>query len=180
MDKKKYILDQTKQDDSFLDNDIPYLYPHIRVVVLVKNKIFLVPNNDLYNLYGEKKMYYPFTGDIFYEESPKVGANRLIQEIIGRKLELRDLLDGPFLWPERKRLVFLFLALLDTVDVFRNTTIEGGELWTILGIKNALFTKKFSSCLVDELDFLEKVVFPIHKLMVDEKHDNCSRSYGFR
>ncbi len=162
MDKKKYILDQTKQDDSFLDNDIPYLYPHVRVVVEIKDKIYLILNNDSYSLYGENLLDHPFTGDIFYEESPKVGANRLIQEIIGRKLELRDLLDGPFIWPERKRLVFLFLALLDTVDVFRNTTIEGGELWTIPDIKNALFTKKFSSCLVDELDFLEKVVLPVY------------------
>lgn len=163
MDEKKCILEQIKQDDSFSDNNIPYLYPHVRIIVLIKDKIYLIPNNDSYTLYGKNKMYYPFTGDIFYEESPKVGANRLIQEIIGRKLELRDLLDGPFIWPERKRLVFLFLALLDTVDIFRNTPIEGGKLWTIPDIKDALFTREFSDCLVDELDFLEKVVLPYNK-----------------
>ena len=163
MDEKKCILDQIKQDDSCSDNDIPYLYPHVRIIVLIKDKIYLIPNNDSYSLYGENILDHPFTGDLFYEESPEDGSNRLIEGKIGKKIELRKLLDGPFIWPERKRLVFLFLALLDTVDVFRNTPIEGGELWTIPDIKDALFTRKFSDCLVDELDFLEKVVLPYNK-----------------
>ena len=154
------IVGQVRRDESFSDTDTPYLHPHVRIVILVKDKIFLSFNEDPYTLCGKNSMDHILTGDLFYGESVEDCANRLMQEKIGKRLELRSLLKVPFTWEKRKRLVFLFLAFLDTDDVLKNISIKEGRLWSIPEIREYLSTGKFSECLVEELDFLEKIVIP--------------------
>lgn len=163
IDEEGNILGRVERNESFFGT-VRYLHPHVRIAVLIKGKLFLATNDDFYAICGENKIDHPFTGDVFYGESLEDCAKRLMHEKIGKKLDIRFLLRTPFVWKNRKRIVFLFVAYLDTDDVFINSEIKDGRLWTADEIREYISTDKFCDCLVDEIDFLEKIVIPAYNL----------------
>lgn len=163
IDEEGTVLGRIERNESFFGTE-QYLHPHVRIVVLIKDKLYLALNDDFYAICGENKIDHPFTGDVFYGESFEECANRLMQEKIGKKLDIRFLVKTPFSWKSRKRIVFLFIAHLNTEDILKNSMIKEGRLWSIAEIREYISTDKFCDCLIDELDFLERIVIPAYNL----------------
>ena len=163
IDDEGNVTGRIERNESFY-GPIQYLHPHVRIVILVGDKLYLALNDDFYAICGENKLDHPFTGDVYYGENLEDCAKRLMQEKIGKRLDIRFLVKTPFVWKNRKRIVFLFITHLDNDNTLKSTMIKDGRLWSVAEIRQYMSTERFCDCLTDELDFLEKIVIPAYNM----------------
>ncbi|MDD2474300.1 MAG: hypothetical protein PHI32_00090 [Dysgonamonadaceae bacterium] len=145
-----------------------FLHPMVRVALIHDSKVYL-RSRDETRLLDPGKLDYPFEKYMQYDQNIDQAVKIAIKkEIQTDELPVRFLLKYIFENEDTKRLIFLYVSNITSVDDFNKLHLEGGKLWTINQIDDNVGKDIFSECFELEFEYLKNTVlminFPTDKL----------------
>lgn len=135
-----------------------FMHPVVRLALIYKGKIYLQVR-DQERLLNPGKLDYPF--EKYMEFNDKVDEtlrSSIRKECCGNEIPLRFLLKYIFENDITKRLVFLYVSVIEDENVFNNLHLQGGKLWTVSQIEDNMGTDIFSECFELEYEYLKNTV----------------------
>lgn len=145
-----------------------FLHPLVRVALIYDGKLYL-KNRDETRLLDPEKLDYPFEKYMQYKHNiEETIKNTIRKEVKTDKLPVRFLLKYVFENENTKRLIFLYVSIITSEEVFNSLVLENGKLWTTNQIEENLGSKVFSECFELEYEYLKNtVLMDFHKGCVD-------------
>lgn len=145
-----------------------YMYPQVRLVMLHKGQIYLMPITDLESI-NFQKLDYPFSVLLECEKSAfEVAEDFLKSRNITNRIKLRPLLTYKYKEGDRKYQVTLLGVCIDDPNVF-SCCFEGGKLWTSKQIERNLDSGIFTEQFVTEYPFLKNTILLAERICCQEE-----------
>lgn len=148
-----------------------YLHPHIRIIIMYKNQIYLQLNQIKNSLSG-LRWDTPISLDLHYKESPdSILINSILKKYIvsENKKRCHKILTYQFKTDTMNRLIMLYVVnLSDELHMNRSC---GGKFWTPSQIEEELNKNVFSNCFEQEYEFLKNTVLLAWKYMKEKEED---------
>jgi len=145
-----------------------FMHPVIRVALIFNGKIYLkkrdafcVLNPGLLDYPFEKYMQFDHNLDETVHNSVKLGCG-------SDDVPLRFLLKYTFENASTKRLIFLYVSVLEDETVFNKLQLKAGKLWTMKQIEDNLGLNVFSECFEMEYEYLKNTVLLAYRMKEKE------------
>ncbi len=135
-----------------------FLHPLVRVA-LIHNGMVYLKDRDESRLLDPGKLDYPFETYMQYEHN--IGQsikNTIRKEINADTLPMRFILKYVFENEQTKRLIFLYVSIINSEKDFDNLNLEGGKLWTTAQIEDNVGKDIFSETFELEFEYLKNTV----------------------
>ncbi|RNC67054.1 hypothetical protein [Proteiniphilum sp. X52] len=148
-----------------------FMHPVVRVALIYKGRIYLQAR-DQDRLLNPGKLDYPFEKYMqFNHEVDETLRNSIRRECGGNDIPLRFLLKYTFENEVTKRLVFLYVSVIEDEAVFNSLRLQGGKLWTTSQIEDNMGTEIFSECFELEYEYLKNTVLLAHQFLNNSKQE---------
>ncbi len=145
------------------------LHPLVRVALICDGKLYL-KDRDPSKLLDPGKLDYPFEKYMQYNHNiEETIKNTIRKEIKTDKIPVRFLLKYVFENENTKRLIFLYVSVINSEIEFNSLKLEGGKLWTTNQIEDNIGNSIFSECLELEFEYLKNTVLMTDLLMRKSK-----------
>lgn len=139
-----------------------FLHPLVRVALIHDGKLYL-RTRDESRFLDPSKLDYPFEKYMQFNHNIQDAIqNAIKQEIKVDHLPVRFLLKYVFENENTKRLVFLYVSIIESEKDFQDLHLEGGKLWTTNQIEDNIGNNIFSECLELEFEYLKNTVLMIN------------------
>ncbi len=140
------------------------MHPVVRVALVYKGKIYLKKRSDS-RLLNPGLLDYPFEKYMqFNHEIDEAVHNAVKRECGTDEIPLRFLLKYIFENEATKRLIFLYVSVIENETVFNKLQLSNGKLWTASQIEDNIDANIFSECFELEYDYLKNTVLLAHRL----------------
>lgn len=150
-----------------------FMHPVVRVALIHKGKIYLKQRSST-KLLNPELLDYPFEQYMDYNNEIDKTVHELLAKECGTdSLPLRFLLKYIFENEETKRLIFLYVSIIDDEDEFQQLTLGEGKLWTESQIADNLGHHLFSECFELEFEYLKNTILLWQNV---DSSDNVSSS----
>lgn len=134
------------------------LHPLVRVALICDGRLYL-KDRDQSKLLDPGKLDYPFEKYMQYNHNIEETIKNIIKkEIKTDKIPVRFLLKYVFENENTKRLIFLYVSVINSEKAFDELKLEGGKLWTTNQIEDNVGNSIFSECLELEFEYLKNTV----------------------
>lgn len=141
-----------------------FMHPVVRVALINNGKIYL-KKRDAFRLLNPGAFDYPFEKYMQYNHDINEAVYNMISKEIGTKdIPLRFLLKYIFENSNTKRLVFLYVSIIDDEEKFNKLQLRDGKLWTEKQIEDNRNSHIFSECFELEFEYLKNTVLLNYKL----------------
>lgn len=134
------------------------MHPVVRVALINNGKIYL-KKRDATRLLNPGALDYPFEKYMQYNHDIDEAVHNAVRKEIGiEEIPLRFLLKYIFENNDTKRLVFLYVSIIDDDEKFGKLHLRDGKLWTAIQIEDNMGSNIFSECFELEFDYLKNTV----------------------
>lgn len=148
-----------------------FMHPVVRVALIYKGRIYL-QERDQERLLNPGKLDYPFEKYMQYNHDvEETLRNSIKRECGGNEIPLRFLLKYTFENEITKRLVFLYVSVIDDESVFNSMQLGEGKLWTSAQIEDNVGTEIFSECFELEYEYLKNTVLLAYQFLNSDRED---------
>ncbi len=145
-----------------------FMHPVVRVALIFKGKIYL-KNRDESRLLNPGMLDYPFEKYMQYDhEIDEAVHNSIRKECGSDNIPLRFLLKYIFENSTTKRLIYLYVSVIEDEEAFNRLHLQGGKLWTEAQIEDNMGEGVFSECFELEFEYLKNTVLMVHRLTAKE------------
>lgn len=146
-----------------------FMHPVVRLALIYKGRIYLqVRDRD--RLLNPGKLDYPFEKYMQYNDKVDETLRDSIRKECGSNdIPLRFLLKYTFENETTKRLIFLYVSVIDDEDIFNSLHLQGGKLWTTSQIEDNMGTEIFSECFELEYEYLKNTILLAHQFLNNSK-----------
>lgn len=135
-----------------------FLHPVVRIALINKGKIYLTKRKQDFIL-NPGMLDYPFEKYLLYNHDIDEAVKNTIKRVIGKKhIPLRFLLKYVFENESTKRLILLYVSIIDNDEKFNKLKLPEGKLWTINQIEENRNTNLFSESFELEFEYLKNTV----------------------
>lgn len=135
-----------------------FMHPVVRVALINNGKIYL-KKRDATRLLNPGALDYPFEKYMQYNHDIDEAVHNAVRKEIGiEEIPLRFLLKYIFENNDTKRLVFLYVSIIDDDEKFGKLHLRDGKLWTAIQIEDNMGSNIFSECFELEFDYLKNTV----------------------
>lgn len=142
-----------------------FMHPVVRLALIYKGSIYL-QERDHERLLNPGKMDYPFEKYMqFNDKVEETLQNSIRKECSGIEIPLRFLLKYTFENEVTKRLVFLYVSVIEDEKMYNCLHLDGGKLWTPAQIEDNIGTEIFAECFELEYEYLKNTVLLAHQFM---------------
>lgn len=141
-----------------------FMHPVVRIALIYDGKIYLKkrPPSRLLN---PGLLDYPFEKYMQFEHKlDEAVHNSIKSECQNDNIPIRFMLKYVFENKITKRLIFLYVSVIENDAVFNNLCLEEGKLWTISQIEDNLGQNVFSECFEMEFEYLKNTVLFANQL----------------
>lgn len=146
-----------------------FLHPIIRIALIYDGMLYL-KERDSSRLLDSEKLDYPFETYMQYNHNiSQAIKNAVKSEIETDKLPVRFILKYVFENENTKRLIFLYVSVINSEKDFDDLHLEGGKLWTTNQIEDNLGSGIFSETFELEFDYLKNTVLMCDLVMRKSK-----------
>lgn len=141
-----------------------FMHPVVRVALIYKGRIYL-KNRDESRLLNPGMLDYPFEKYMQYDHDIDEAVHNSIRKECGaHNIPLRFLLKYIFENTTTKRLIYLYVSVIEDEETFNRIHLQGGKLWTEAQIEDNMGEGVFSECFELEFEYLKNTVLMIHRL----------------
>ncbi|MDO5665869.1 MAG: hypothetical protein Q4G63_11525 [Bacteroidia bacterium] len=141
-----------------------FMHPVVRVALISNGKIYL-KKRDASRLLNPGMLDYPFEKYMQYKHDIDEAVHNTVRKEIGiEEIPLRFLLKYIFENNNTKRLVFLYVSVIDDEEKFNKLRLREGKLWTEKQIEDNRNSNIFSECFELEFEYLKNTVLLNYKL----------------
>lgn len=135
-----------------------YLHPVVRIALINKGKIYLTKRK--YNrILSPGLLDYPFEKYLQYNHDIDDAVKNTIKKVIGKKsIPLRFLLKYVFENEDTKRLILLYVSVIDNDEKFGKLRLPDGKLWTVSQIEENQGMNLFSETFELEFEYLKNTI----------------------
>ncbi|MDO5522457.1 MAG: hypothetical protein Q4G48_00240 [Bacteroidia bacterium] len=141
-----------------------FMHPVVRVALINNGRIYL-KKRDASRLLNPGMLDYPFEKYMQYKHDINQAVHNAIRREIGiDEIPLRFLLKYIFENSNTKRLVFLYVSIIDDDEKFNKLKLHDGKLWTEKQIEDNKNANLFSECFELEFEYLKNTVLLNYKL----------------
>ena len=141
-----------------------FMHPVVRVALISNGKIYL-KRRDASRLLNPGALDYPFEEYMLYNHDLNEAVLNTISKEIGvRDIPLRFLLKYVFENNNTRRLIFLYVSIIDDEEKFNKLKLRDGKLWTEKQIEDNRNSNIFSECFELEFEYLKNTVLMNYKL----------------
>ena len=135
-----------------------FLHPLVRVALIHNGRLYL-KNREESRLLDPGKLDYPFEKYMQYNHNIEEAIkNAIKKEIKTDKLPVRFLLKYVFENENTKRLIFLYVSIINSDTTFNALDLHDGKLWTTNQIEDNIGKNIFSECFELEFEYLKNTV----------------------
>lgn len=146
-----------------------FMHPVVRVVFFYKGRIYL-QERDRNRLLNPGKLDYPFEKYLHYNDEVDDTLQDNIREEYGvQDIPLRFLLKYTFENDITKRLIFLYVSMIEDENTFNNLHLNKGKLWTASQIEDNMGTDIFSECFELEYEYLKNTILLAYQFLNTDK-----------
>lgn len=146
-----------------------FMHPIVRLALIYKGRIYLQVR-DQERLLNPGKLDYPFEKYMQYNDKvDETLRNSIRKECGSDEIPLRFLLKYTFENEITKRLIFLYVSVIEDEKIFNSLHLRGGKLWTTSQIEDNMGTEIFSECFELEYEYLKNTVLLAHQLLNNRK-----------
>lgn len=139
-----------------------YLHPVVRVALINKGRLYLVKRKPD-RILNPGKLDYPFEKYVRYRHDIQEGVVNVMKEVIGdHELPIQFLLKYVFENDDTRRLILLYVSVVDDEQLFNSLPLVDGKLWTIKQIEDNIGSNVFSECFALEFEYLKNTVLLRH------------------
>lgn len=143
-----------------------FMHPVVRVALVYNGKIYL-RKRESSRLLNPGLLDYPFEKYMQYDHDIDEAVHNAVKKECGTDdIPLRFLLKYIFENDTTKRLIFLYVAVIENEKQFNELHLEGGKLWTDTQINDNMGTNIFSECFELEFEYLKNTVLLVHQLQL--------------
>lgn len=140
-----------------------FMHPVVRVALIYKGRLYL-KERDSSRLLNPGKLDYPFEKYMQFNHDIDETVHNSIRKQSGNEdIPLRFLLKYIFENEHTKRLIFLYVSVIDDERTFNNLRLTGGKLWTETQIEDNMGSDIFSECFELEYEYLKNTVLLAHQ-----------------
>lgn len=140
-----------------------FMHPVVRMALIYQGSIYL-QERDPDRLLNPGLLDYPFEKYMeFNEDIDNTVRQSVAEECGSNELPLRFLLKYTFENEITKRLIFLYVSLIEDEALFNSLKLKGGKLWTEAQITDNLNSNLFSECFELEFEYLKNTVLMVHR-----------------
>ena len=145
-----------------------FMHPVVRIALISNGKIYL-KKRDASRLLNPGALDYPFEKYMQYNHDINEAILNMVKKEIGTKdIPLRFLLKYIFENKSTKRLIFLYVSIIDDEEKFNSLELKDGKLWTEKQIEENRNSNIFSECFELEFEYLTNTVLLNYKLKATE------------
>lgn len=142
-----------------------FMHPVVRLALIYRGRIYL-RERDQDRLLNPGKLDYPFEKYMqFNDNVQETLLNSIRKDGNSNDIPLRFLLKYTFENEITKRLVFLYVSVIDDEAVFNSLQLQGGKLWTATQIEDNMGTEIFSECFELEYEYLKNTILLAHQFL---------------
>lgn len=142
-----------------------FMHPVVRLALIYKGSIYL-QERDQERLLNPGRIDYPFEKYMEYNDKVEESLqNSIRKECYGVDIPLRFLLKYTFENEVTKRLVLLYVSVIEDEKTYNCLHLEGGKLWTPAQIEDNMGTEIFAECFELEYEYLKNTVLLAHQFM---------------
>lgn len=135
-----------------------FLHPIVRIALIYDGMLYLKERGSS-RLLDPDKLDYPFEIYMEYKHNIEEAIKNATKgEIKTDKLPVRFILKYVFENESTKRLIFLYVSIINSEIEFNELCLEGGKLWTTNQIENNIGSSIFSETFELEFDYLKNTV----------------------
>ena len=135
-----------------------YLHPVIRVAIINKGRLYLVSRKPDCVI-NPGMLDYPFEKYVKYNHDIQEAVLNLISGELGNKeIPVNFLLKYIFENDDTRRLILLYVSVVDDDMEFDSLMLNEGKLWTINQIEDNIGSHIFSECFELEFEYLKNTV----------------------
>lgn len=140
-----------------------FLHPVVRIALIHKGKIYL-KTRDESRLLNPGLLDYPFEKYMQYNHDiDEAVHNSIRKECAYDNIPLRFLLKYIFENSVTKRLIYLYVSVIDDEETFNKLHLHGGKLWTEAQIEDNVGQGVFSEAFELEFEYLKNTVLMINR-----------------
>lgn len=146
-----------------------FLHPIVRIALIYDGMLYL-KERDTSRLLDSEKLDYPFETYMQYNHNIAQAIKNAVKgEINTDKLPVRFILKYVFENEDTKRLIFLYVSVINSEEGFDSLHLEGGKLWTTNQIEDNIGCDVFSETFELEFDYLKNTVLMCDLVMRKSK-----------
>ena len=135
-----------------------YLHPVVRIALINKGKIYLTRRSDE-RILNPGMLDYPFEKYMYYNHNIEETIKNSIRTATRKKnIPLQFILKYVFENDNTKRLILLYVSVVDSEDAFNKLKLPDGKLWTISQIEENMGMSVFSESFELEFEYLKNTV----------------------
>lgn len=147
-----------------MDMKNKFMHPVVRVALVYDGKIYL-RKRDVSRLLSPGLLDYPFEKYMQYNHEIDEAVHNAVKKECGTdNIPLQFLLKYIFENESTKRLVFLYVSVIENEKTFNQLHLSGGKLWTGTQIEDNMGENIFSECFELEFEYLKNTVLLAHRL----------------
>lgn len=141
-----------------------FMHPVVRLAFIYKGRIYL-RTREKERLLNPGKLDFPFEKYMqFNDNVDETLQNGIRKECGCNDIPLRFLLKYTFENEITKRLIFLYVSVIEEEATFNCLRLQGGKLWTSSQIEDNLGTDIFSECFELEYEYLKNTVLMAYQI----------------
>lgn len=141
-----------------------FLHPVVRVALIYNGRIYL-KHRDESRLLNPGMLDYPFEKYMQYDHDiDETVQNTIRKECGSDDIPLRFLIKYIFENDTTKRLIYMYVSVINDEEIFNSLHLEGGKLWTEAQIEDNLGEGIFSECFELEFEYLKNTVLMVHRV----------------
>ncbi len=132
-----------------------YMHPVVRVALIHQGKLYLI-NRKPDRILNPGLLDYPFEKYLRYKHDiDEAVLNSISNEIGDKKIPLQFMLKYVFENDDTRRLILLYVSVIDDSAEFEKLGLVEGKLWTISQIEENMGKGIFSECFELEFEYLK-------------------------
>lgn len=140
------------------------MHPVVRVALVYDGKIYLKKRSES-RLLNPGLLDYPFEKYMQFDHAIDEAVHNAVKRECGTdEIPLRFLLKYTFENEATKRLIFLYVSVIEDERIFNKLHLSNGKLWTASQIEDNINSHIFSECFELEYDYLKNTVLLAHRL----------------
>lgn len=142
-----------------------FMHPVVRVALIYNGRIYLQPREKS-RLLNPEMLDYPFEKYMQYDHQIDDTVNNNVRNVCSGfdNIPLRYLLKYTFENEVTKRLIFLYVSVIEDEETFQKLQLKEGKLWTEAQIDDNIGQNVFSECFELEYEYLKNTVLLMNRL----------------
>lgn len=135
-----------------------YLHPVVRIALIYDGKIYLTKRKEN-EIMNPGLLDYPFEKYMHYGNDINSTIKNATKKVVGKKkIPIQFLLKYVFENDETKRLILLYVSVIEDEEQFNKLKLPDGKLWTISQIEENRKMSLFSESFELEIEYLKNTV----------------------